>query len=107
MHCLKGAFTHDNRLSGLKTHDWHKMLQYILPITIKGCLTPEIRQVIYKISRLVCWISQKEILHESIEENLINAIEAMCLLEKNFPSSAMTIQVHLLVHIVDEVTLLD
>ena len=105
MHCLKGAFTHDNRLSGLKTHDWHKMLQYILPIAIKGCLTPEIRQVIYKISRLVRWISQKEISHESIEENRVNAIEAVCLLEKNFPSSAMTIQVHLLVHIVDEVAL--
>ena len=71
MHCLKGAFTHDNRLSGLKTHDWHKMLQYILPIAIKGCLTPEIRQVIYKLSRLVRWISQKEISHESIEENRI------------------------------------
>ena len=23
MHCLKGAFTKDKKLSGLKTHDWH------------------------------------------------------------------------------------
>ena len=61
--------------------------------------------MIYKISRLVCWISQKEISHESIEENRINAIEAVCLLERNFPSSTMTIQAHLLVHIVDEATL--
>ena len=105
MHCLKGAFTHDNRLSGLKTHDWHKMLQFILLVAIKGCLTPEIRLAIYKISMLVRWISQKEISIDSIEENMVNAIEAVCLIEKHFPSSALTIQVHLLVHIVDEVAI--
>ena len=27
MHCLREAFTKDNKLSGLKAHDWHKMLQ--------------------------------------------------------------------------------
>ena len=26
MHCLRGAFTKDNKLSDLKSHDWHKML---------------------------------------------------------------------------------
>ena len=42
MHCLKGAFTKDNKLSGLKSHDWHKFLQYILPIAIDGCTTSNI-----------------------------------------------------------------
>ena len=103
MHCLKGVFTKDNKLTGLKTHDWHKFLQYILPTAIEGCSAHNIRMVIYKISRLVRWISQKEIKISSIEENKINVVEAVCMLEKHFPTSILTIQVHLMVHLVDEV----
>lgn len=105
MHCLKGAFTKDNKLSGLKSHDWHKFLQYILPIAIDGCTTSDIRMVIYKISHLVRWISQKEIKKSTIDENRINAAEALCMLEKHFPTSILTIQVHLMIHIVDEVAI--
>ena len=36
-----------------------------------------------------------------------NAIETVCLLEEHFPTSILTIQVHLLVHLVDEVEILD
>ena len=72
MHCLKGVFTKDKKLSGLKTHDWHKFLQYILPVAINGCSNSEICTIIYKISRLVRWISQKEIKITSIEDNRIN-----------------------------------
>ena len=32
-----------------------------------------------------------------------NAIETVCLFEEVFPTSILTIQVHLLVHLVDEV----
>ena len=103
MHCLKGAFTKDKKHSGLKTHDWHKFLQYILSVAINGCSNSEICIIIYKISRLVRWISQKEIKITSIEENRINAAEAVCMLEKHFPTSILTVQVHLLVHVVDEV----
>ena len=105
MHCLKGAFTIENILSRLKTHDWHKFLQYILLVAIKGCTTLEIYMTIYKLSCLVRWISQKEIDISSIEENKVNAIEVVCILEKFFPTIILTIQVHLLVHIVDKVAI--
>lgn len=35
----------------------------------------------------------------------MDSIEALCLLGKHFPSSIMTIQVHLLVHVVEEVAI--
>ena len=72
MHCLKGAFTKDKKLSGLKTHGWHKFLQCILLVAINGCTTIKIRMAIYKISCLVRWISQKDINTASIDENRIN-----------------------------------
>lgn len=103
MHCLKGAFTKDGQLSGLKSHDWHKFLQFVLPVAIKDCLTEDIRNTIYKISTLVRWISQKEIAKDTLESARLNSLEAVAMVEKHFPSSVLTIQMHLLVHIVEEV----
>ena len=67
MHCLKGVFSKDDKLSGLKSHDWHKLLQFVLPIALKNCLTKNIRATIFKISSLVRWISSKEIRKDTIE----------------------------------------
>ena len=103
MHCLKGAFTKDDELSGLKSHDWHKILQFVLPIAIKDCLSDDIRATIYKIGTVVCWISKKEIGRDTIETAQLNSIEAVTMAEKYFPTSILTIQMHLLVHVVDEV----
>ena len=105
MHSLRGAFTKDDKLTGLKSHDWHKLLQFVLPVAIKDCLTEDIRACIYKISSLVRWISSKEIRKDSLESARINAIEAVCMVEKHFPTTILTIQMHLLVHIVDKVSL--
>ncbi|MCO5580232.1 hypothetical protein L7F22_034098 [Adiantum nelumboides] len=49
------------------------------------------------------WISYKEINPETIVRARDNAIEIVCLLEEHFPTSILNIQVHLLVHLVDEV----
>ena len=103
MHCLKGAFTKDDELSGLKSHDWHKILQFVLPIAIKDCLSDDIRETIYKIGTVVRWISRKEIGRDTIEAARLNSIEAVTMAEKYFPTSILTIQLHLLVHVVDEV----
>ena len=105
MQCLKTTFTRYDDLGGLKSHDWHKMLQFVLPIAIKDCLSEDIRATIYKISSLVRWISSKEIRKDSIEAARLNSIEAACMVEKFFPTSVLTIQMHLLVHVVDEVSI--
>ena len=103
MHCQKGEFTLDKSLNGLKSHDWHKFLQFVLPVAIKDCLNENIQNVIYKISAIVRWISKKEIDVNTIEAAKQNAIEAVTLADKFIPSSFLTIQFHLLVHLVDEV----
>ncbi len=63
----------------------------------------EIRSIIYKLAELVRWISQKEIKTTSIDSARNNAIELVCMIEKYLPPSMLTIQVHLLVHVVDEI----
>ncbi|RYA56895.1 hypothetical protein DD596_25380 [Enterobacter cloacae complex sp. 4DZ3-28B] len=75
----------------------------MLPVAIEGCLSLDIRNTIYKLAKLVQWISQKEINVDSIPFAKLNAAELVCMFEKHFPTTMLTIQVHLLVHIVDEV----
>ena len=77
----------------------------MLPVAIKDCLTEDIKATIYKISSLVCWMSSKEIRKDTLEEARLNSIEAACMVEKFFPTNMLTIQMHLLVHLVDEVAL--
>ena len=75
----------------------------MLPVAIKDFLTEDIRNTLYKISALVRWISQKEIPRDTLESARLNSLEAVAMVEKFFPSSVLTIQMHLLLHIVDEV----
>ncbi|MCO5602965.1 hypothetical protein L7F22_057106 [Adiantum nelumboides] len=49
------------------------------------------------------WRSCKEINPETIIRARDNTIATVCLLEEHFPTSILNIQVHLLVHLVDEV----
>ncbi|RYA84585.1 hypothetical protein DD594_25995 [Enterobacter cloacae complex sp. 4DZ1-17B1] len=49
------------------------------------------------------WISSKEIREESITVASAKSIEEFCMIEKYLPTSCLTIQMHLLVHVVDEV----
>lgn len=78
-------------------------MKFILPIALTGSLTREIHSVIYKLADLVQWILEKEIKTSSIESAKNNAFEVVCLIKKYFPSSMLPIQVHLLVHVVEEV----
>ena len=91
MHFLKGTFTKGDDLSRLKSHDWHKLLQFVLPVAIKDCLSEDIKATMYKISLLVRWISSKEIRKDSLEAPHLNLIEATCMVEKRFPTSVLTI----------------
>ncbi|MCO5572395.1 hypothetical protein L7F22_026149 [Adiantum nelumboides] len=71
------------------------------------CLSASIkfpeRRISFKFREKDMWISCKKINPEIIVRARDNAIETVCLLEEHFPTSILNIQVHLLVHLVDEV----
>lgn len=54
---------------------------------------------------MVRWISRKEIGRDTIEAARLNSNKAVTMAEKYFPTSILTIQLHLLVNVVDEVAL--
>ena len=105
MHSLKGAFTSRDELVGLKSHDWHKMLAFILPIAIRQCdsISEDVKKCVYGLGELTRWISSKEIHRSSIQEYKQKSLELLCRIEAAFPASFMDIQTHLLLHLADEV----
>ena len=70
-----------------------------------GCLTQAIRDIIYKLGSLARWISSKEIRLNEIPQRKREVYELVCLTEKELPISFFDIQVHLLVHLVEEIEL--
>ncbi|MCO5601780.1 hypothetical protein L7F22_055905 [Adiantum nelumboides] len=74
-----------------------------LPLVIDGCLTTGICDVIYHLGKLARWITSKGIDIASIAQKKKECIELLCLMEKELPTSFFDIQVHLLIHLVDEI----
>ena len=51
------------------------------------------------------FISLKEIEISTLNEARVMAVEAVCLIEEGFPRSILTSQLHLVVHLVDEIAI--
>lgn len=73
---------------------------------MRGCVKHDFPQdqqcAISKLSTFVCWITSKEIHRASIPQWRQDIVEIVCMLHKGLPTSFMYLQVHLLMHLVDE-----
>ena len=95
----------DRKIVGMKTHDYHNLLHGLLPLAIRGTLTKEIHDIIYRLGSLFKWICSKEIRKIEIMDRKVEAAELLCLMELHLPPSIFDIQFHLIVHLVEEVEL--
>jgi hypothetical protein len=89
----------------LKTHDYHRLLQHILPVVIIGLASAEVQDALWSLGYLLRWVCSKELFVEEIPRMRVIAIEVVCKLEKAFPPSFFDCQVDLLVHLVDEIAI--
>jgi hypothetical protein len=95
----------DYKIVGMKTHDYHNFLHHILPIAIRGLLTPEIREIFYRLEALFRWICNMEIRESEVQGMIEEASELMCFIEQNLPLAFFDIQPHQVVHLPGEVGL--
>lgn len=98
-------FSTDRKVVGMKSHDYHNLLQDILPIVVRGTLTKEIRDVVYRLSSLFRWMSSKDILEAEIPSKVEEAYSIMAKMEAHFPPTVFDVQFHLIVHLVPEIAL--
>ena len=92
----KKVYIHSYTLSKVRTCSCVSLFIYVYKLSI----------LLVNISSFLCrWISCKEIDVFSIKKMRILAIEIVCMTEKAFPTSILSTQIHILVHVVDEVAI--
>ena len=102
---LANIVTSDYKLSGMKSHDYHVLLQFILPIAIRNTLSREIREGIYMLATFLRWICGKSIVTEEIPFWKVEIVEIICLFEQCMSPHFFDFMLHLLVHLPEEVEL--
>jgi Domain of unknown function (DUF4218) len=91
-----------NKLAGMKSHDYHCLMQQILPLALKDLMATGPRLAIVS----VCQIWQKvccKVWGPATKNELMKDVaDTLCALEMHFPASFFDVMTHLMIHIVEE-----
>ncbi|XP_073154053.1 uncharacterized protein [Henckelia pumila] len=95
----------DVKLVGLKSHEYHTLMQQLLPVAIRGVLPKHVRDTINRLCGFFNVLCNKVIDVSKLNDLQREIVTLLCLLEKYFPPSFFDIMIHLTVHLVREVIL--
>ncbi|XP_028061151.1 uncharacterized protein LOC114264655 [Camellia sinensis] len=101
-HCVN---TSDCRITGLKSHDCHVILQRLLPIALHRCLEKDVSKSLIEFSLFFKELSSKTLRVDVLEQIEKDIVLILCKLEKIFPPSFFDIMIHLSVHLSREAIL--
>ncbi|XP_025647406.1 uncharacterized protein [Arachis hypogaea] len=93
------------KMSGLKSHDCHILMEHLLPIALRNALPAPVSSVLADLSSFFRRICSKSIDRQQLPLLQDHVVHTLCRMEMIFPPSFFTIMVHLTVHLVEEVRL--
>ncbi|KAH7846709.1 hypothetical protein Vadar_017271 [Vaccinium darrowii] len=96
---------HGGKLSGLKSHDCHVLLQRLLPIGMRGYLNKDIGTVLFELGNFYQQLCSKTVKRSDLDKFEENIVLILCKLEKIFPPAFFDVMVHLAIHLPREVRL--
>ncbi|KAG8503618.1 hypothetical protein CXB51_001607 [Gossypium anomalum] len=95
----------DGKLYSLKSHDYHILMQDLLPLALWCCMSKKVTSCIIELSNIMKAICGKVLDVEELEKVQDRAALTLCNLEKIFLPSFFTIMVHLVIHLPHEAIL--
>ena len=95
----------EKKISGLKSHDCHILLQYLIPLATRGLLPDDVYDAVVNLSMFFRLLCQKSLQREQLEKLHEDIVLTLCKLKKIFPPSFFDIMVHLPVHLPFEASL--
>ena len=95
----------DVKLDGLKTYDYHMLMQELIPIAIHRVLSKNMRMVVIHLCNFYRDICTKRLLKKDVKKMKVRTVTILCDLEKIFPPSFFIIMMHLTMHLTGEVAL--
>jgi hypothetical protein len=93
------------KVAGLKTHDYHVILQKLLPLIIRSILPKYVVIPLVDLSRFFSAICSKELVDADLDMLSGSIKETLCRLEMVFPPAFFDIMMHLPVHLAEEAKL--
>lgn len=92
----------EKKFQGLKSHDYHVLIQDIIPACIRGLLSPGARDAVVRLGNCFKRICSKAVDPSTIPQLKQYVAETLCLLEVWFPPALFDIMPHLVLHLVEE-----
>ena len=100
--CIKSK---DGKIVEMKSHDCHVLLQYVLPVGLRGLLPDNLCDALFNLKTYFSDLYAKMLRRSQIDILEKKIIITLCKLEMIFPPSFFDIMVHLLVHLSHEARL--
>ena len=97
-----GKHIRSKKYGALKSHDYHILMQQLLPLALRGLLQPRTRMAVMRMSKLFRRICRKVYDPSEFESLQVDAAESLALVEMEFPPSFFDVMTHLPYHIVEE-----
>jgi hypothetical protein len=94
-----------NELQHLKSHDYHILMEHVIPVVLQGLLAAGPRRAIFRLCRVFQRIGSPVLDPSTFSEFMNDGTETLCLLEKEFILTLFTISLHLVQHLLQKVTL--
>ena len=88
----------------MKSHDCHVMMMQILPVALRGLLEKHVCDTLTDLCNFFDVIARKSISKKQIVRLQEEIVVILCELEMYFLPALFDVMVHLLVHILDDVT---
>ncbi|XP_028072583.1 uncharacterized protein LOC114274804 [Camellia sinensis] len=97
--------TKGDKLTGLKSHDCHVLIQRLLPIGMRGYLHNDICVALFELENFFQELCSKTLKMKNLEILEDCIIFILCKLEKIFPPTFFDVMVHLAIHLPREAIL--
>ena len=89
----------EGKISGLKSHDCHVLLQRVLPIGMRGFLNKEVYTLVCEVSSFFRDLGSRKLKVEDIEKLEENIVIILCKLEMIFPPAFFDVMIHVALHL--------
>jgi hypothetical protein len=97
-----GKHIKKSKFQGLKSHDYHCLIQQIIPVVSRTLLQSLQRTALIRLGKSFTRICARVVEKTEIDALRVYVAETLCLLELCFPPSLFDAMEHTLVHLVDE-----
>lgn len=95
----KNVNVNEGKISGLKSHNCHVLLQQLLPIGIRPYLREDVCTVLVELSNFFKQICAKTLCVSDLKKLAKEIVFIHCKLERIFPPAFFDIMVHLAIHL--------